>query len=63
MGQCEVCGKTISRNQTCIFQDLRMCLDCALDEDRGLGEDDRIEVSVDLVRRVRAGILYRYARN
>ena len=63
MKSCSVCGKTLSRNQTCIYQDMRLCLDCAIDEARGLGEDDRIEVSVDLVRRVRAGIVYRNTRN
>lgn len=57
-GYCDVCGKRpLSRNQTILFQtDTALCLECAIVGDFSLGEDDRIEMSVDLARRLRDGI-------
>ena len=58
-GRCDTCGKNLSRNQTLVFQvDLALCLDCALST-LGLADDDRVEISADLLRRLRDGILSR----
>ena len=56
--QCDTCGKVMSRNQA-VMKTLPpvlyvACVDCALDH---LEEDDAVTVSVDLLRRIRDGVL------
>ena len=56
-GHCDTCRKIFSRNQTILFQaDLALCLDCVIGPG-GLAADDRVEVSVDLLRRLKDGVL------
>ena len=56
--QCDTCGKVMSVAQAVVMVvggvTYVMCLDCALSQ---LEDDDSVSVSVDLLRRLRDGIL------
>ena len=56
--ECETCGKVMSVAQAVVMVvggvTYVVCLDCALSQ---LEDDDTVSVSVDLLRRLRDGIL------
>ena len=54
-GVCDLCHKILSRNQTVVAQAFALCVDCSMSS---MEEDDRVEVSVDMLRRLRDQILY-----
>ena len=60
-GLCDFCRKTISAEQSVArFHEgqLRVwCLDCAISDSVGLEDAARVNVSVDLLRRLRDGAL------
>ena len=52
---CTSCGKTISAEQTVVAGDLPYCVDCTMTA----GTDSaRVDISVDLLRRLRDGVLH-----
>ena len=55
LGECVRCGKSLSRNQTLVIQLFALCLDCVFCEYEY--EAVRVEVSVDMLKRLRDGIL------
>ena len=52
---CTWCGKTISAEQTVVAGDLSYCVDCTMTSG---GDSDRVEVSVDMLKRLRDGVLH-----
>ena len=57
---CGVCGKTLSYEQMILWPGRQFCLDCTismLTNDRIVMKPDRVSVSVDLLSRLRDGVL------
>ena len=52
---CTWCNKAMSAEQTVVAGDLRYCVDCTMTPG---GDSDRVDVSVDLLRRLRDGVLH-----
>ena len=52
---CTGCGKAISAEQTVVAGDLPYCVDCTMSSG---GDSDRVDISVDLLRRLRDGVLH-----
>ena len=52
---CTWCGKTISAEQTVVAGDLPYCVDCIMTAG---ADSDRVDISVDLLRRLRDGVLH-----
>ena len=52
---CTWCGKTISAEQTLLAGDRPYCVDCVM---TAAADSDHVDVSVDMLRRLRDGILY-----
>ena len=52
---CTWCGKTISAEQTAVTGELPYCVDCVMSAG---ADSDRVDVSVDMLRRLRDAILY-----
>ena len=52
---CTWCGKTISAEQTLLTGNWPYCVDCVMTAG---ADSDRVDVSVDMLRRLRDGILY-----
>lgn len=56
---CQSCGKKISYAQAVMWQGKHYCLDSIINLLARQCEDERVSVSVDLLERLRDGVLYR----
>lgn len=54
---CQSCGKSISYNQAVFYRGKHYCLDSIIDLLAGEREDERVGVSVDLLERLRDGVV------
>ena len=52
---CTWCGNAISAEQTVVAGDMPYCVDCTMSSG---GDSDRVDVSVDMLKRLRDGILH-----